>query len=820
MTSNVINTLPDKERRVYQRRAGAGSPASETELQRARRPSMAPPRMDGEVLEACFNWAGDVWLIVDGDGVIEAANHAAAQMFGYSSAELRGRNVALLLPASMTQRHVIRLRKYERSRAMQTQPQSQELIALHHDGITFPVKISILPVQSDHHQRFICTVRDAGKKIGPIATQRPGLAPNIPGNANEAIVLQDDTGQIVFASKQAGQLLDLPTEVLEQMNVRQMAFKGHTWLNPAQLASLSSDHPICIDTVVRRETGQEFLAEVQLERLKIAGRNYCLHTVRDISQQRQISDALRRLNGKLEQQVATRTARLRQAKVVAESNNKAKTDFLTKMSHEIRTPMGATISLTDLALANTTDPRQRDYLSKIRAASTHLLSIVDAILDLSKIEANKLCLRPADFDFLRFFDDLKCLNETAANKGLVLSFVLDPQLHRAVRTDAGRLKQVLLNYISNAVKFTHAGSIEVRATLQTALDGGPHILFEVIDTGIGLTPNQISRLFHPFCQVSSQDVNQYGSSGLGLSISKQLVELMGGKVGVKSKAGAGSTFWFHIPVKWGKADPLSPPCAVNGEQAKEQLRRQVRERGVTRVLVVDDNQLNQQIVLEMLAQCDITTVLADDGWAALNILSDQPIDCILMDLQMPVMDGYAAVKAIRRTAAIAHLSVIALTANVLAGDAERCRKSGFNAILTKPFSPRALYQHISEGLSRRETGPREAVSNDQLSSWSEGNRETELRLRQLFLLVALDSLAQMRAACTARHVKGIARHTHKLLPSAHMVDAAEVARLCTHLDRQLIAPNWREIKRTIAALGVVLSELEMAQAITLPSKLS
>ena len=819
MTSHEIKTLPYKERRFYQRRAGSGSPASETELQRTRRPKMSPPRMDGEVLEACFNWAGDVWLIVDGDGVIEAANHSAAQMFGYSSAELRGRNVALLLPASMTQRHLIRMPKHERSRAMQTQPQSDELIAMHHDGITFPVKISILPVQSDHHQRFICTLHDAGKKIGPLASQQPGRA-HIPGNANEAIVLQDEAGQIVFVSKQAAQLLDLPAEVLQQMNVRQMAAKGHTWLNPVQLASLSSDQPICIDAIVRRETGQEFLAEVQLERLTIEGRHYCLHTVRDISQQRQISDALQRLNVKLEQQVATRTARFRQAKVVAENNNKAKTDFLTKMSHEIRTPMGATISLTDLAMANATDPRQRDYLSKIRAASMHLLSIVDDILDLSKIEANKLCLRPADFDFLRFFDDLKCLNETAANKGLVLSFVLDPGLHRAVRADAGRLKQVLLNYISNAVKFTHAGGIEVRATLQAALGGGPHILFEVIDTGIGLTPAQASRLFQPFCQVSTQDVSQYGSSGLGLSICKQLVELMGGKVGVKSKAGAGSTFWFHLPVKWGKFIPLSPPCAVNGEQAKEQLRRQVRERGVTRVLVVDDNLVNQQIVLEMLAQCDIATVLADNGWAALSILADQQIDCVLMDLQMPVMDGYAAIKEIRRTAAIAHLSVIALTANVLAGDAERCRKSGFDAILTKPFSPRALYQHISEGLSRRETGPREAVSNDQLSSWSGGNRDTELRLRQLFLLVALDSLAQMRAACTARQVKGIARHTHKLLPSAHMVDAAEVARLCTHLDRQLIAPNWREIKRTIAALGVVLSELEMAQAITLPSKLS
>ena len=672
------------------------------------------------------------------------------------------------------------------------------------------------------HWRSVGTGPEASNFATPapglsrLASQQTKRVTGVRCRANRALVVQDDAGKIVFVSKQGTELLESTAEALVQMNVRELAAQGHGWLNPRHQLSLSWDQPICIHTTVRQGLGQEFLAEVQLERIEIDGRSYCLHTVRDISQQLRTKEALRRLNTNLEEQVAIRTARLREEKVLAEGKSKAKTDFLARMSHEIRTAMGVAISLTDLALVDATDPRQSDYLSKIRMAGTHLLSIVDDILDLSKIEANKLCLRPADFDFEPFFDGLKCMSQSAADKGLVLSFDSDPLLHRVIRADSVRLKQVLLNYISNAIKFTNAGRIAVHASLRSAPDGAPQILFEVADTGIGLTPSQLRHLFQPFYQAGGPEVSHYGSTGLGLSICKQLVELMGGKVGVSSNAGVGSTFWFQVPIKWGKAIGCRSTAHVNGEQAREQLRRQVSECGLIRVLVADDNKVIQQIVLEMLARCGIETVLADDGRAALEVLARQRVDCILMDLQMPVVDGHAAIQAIRRDPATASLHVIALTADVLVDNTQRCGDSGFDAILAKPFSPRALYQHISEALSRsRPVSDQPDQTGGQLR-WMEGDSKAEQRLRELFLLVALDCSAQIRKACAARQSMEIARQIHKLLPSARMVNAVEVARLCTELDRQLIGPSWHHIARIAATLDEVLGQMGLAQSAFAP----
>lgn len=652
------------------------------------------------------------------------------------------------------------------------------------------------------------------------ACQQTERVSDMPCGANGALVVQDDSGRIVFVNQQAAELLDDDAEALVRMDVHDLAAQGHDWLTPRhRLSSLSWNQPSTVDTVVLQRADQKFLAEVQLERINIDGRDYYLHTVRDISQQLHPKETLRRLDTHLEEQVATRTARLMEEKALAEGKSKAKTDFLARMSHEIRTPMGLTISLTDLALAHAHDPRQRDYLSKIRMAGTHLLSIVDDLLDLSKIEANKLRLRPADFDFQLFFDELKCLSQSAADKGLALSFDSDHRLHRTIRADSKRLKQVLLNYISNAIKFTDAGHVAVHASLRSGPDGTPEILFEVTDSGIGLTPGQMRHLFQPFYQAGDPEVDHGGSTGLGLSICKQLVKLMGGKVGVSSTAGVGSTFWCRVPIEWGKTAGGHGTARVNGEQAREQLRRQVSARGSTRVLVADDNKVNQQIVLEMLAPCGIETLLADDGRAALDVLARQRIDCILMDLQMPGMNGYAALQAIRRDPASARAYVVALTADVPVDSARRCSDSGFDAVLTKPFSPHALYQHIGAALAQSRRVPEEPDQTGELLRWIGGDPKAKLRLRELFLLVALDCAAQIRKACAARQSAEIARQTHKLLPSARMVNAVEVARLCTELDGQLAGPDWHHIARITAALDDVLGQMGSAQSAALSPQL-
>jgi PAS domain S-box-containing protein len=375
------------------------------------------------------------------------------------------------------------------------------------------------------------------------------------------------------------------------------------------------------------------------------------------------------------------------AKETAERANRAKSAFLANMSHEIRTPLNAIIGLTHLLRRSEPTPEQAERLNKIDAAARHLLTILNDILDLSKIEASKLELEQIDFDLSTLLDQVRSLiAETARTKGLTLAVDCDAT-PIWLRGDITRLRQALLNYAGNAIKFTACGNITLRARLMEEQDDRLMVRFEVQDTGIGLTPDQVERVFNAFEQADVSTTRQYGGTGLGLAITRRLARLMEGQVGVESQPGVGSIFWFTAWLARGRSCPAAVPT-LSAAQVERELRR--RGAGV-RVLVAEDNAVNREVALELLRVVDIAADTAVDGQEAVAKADATAYDLILMDVQMPELDGLAATRVIRTLPARSSTPILAMTANAFDDNRYACLEAGMNDFVAKPVDPGALY---------------------------------------------------------------------------------------------------------------------------------
>jgi len=418
----------------------------------------------------------------------------------------------------------------------------------------------------------------------------------------------------------------------------------------------------------------------------------------DITERKQVEIELAQYRDHLEELVTERTQELATAKELADAANVAKSAFLSNMSHELRTPMNAIMGMTNMALRQASDPKLIDQLKKIDHASTHLLNIINDILDISKIEADRLTLEQRSFHLGQVVDSLLAIiSHRVKERGLQFMVEMhEPLAKRVVIGDSLRIGQILLNLVGNALKFTERGSVGLRVVVVEERANQLLLRWEVSDTGIGIAPAEQARLFTAFEQADGSTTRKYGGTGLGLAISKRLANMMGGEIGVNSASGTGSTFWFTT--RLGLAANQAAPVAERESTlaAEDQL---LRDYSGTRVLLAEDEPINQEVSMMLLEDVGFDIDLAADGVEAVNLARQKRYDLILMDIQMPNLNGQDATRAIRADTLNTRTPILAMTANAFDEDRQACLLAGMDDHIGKPINPDGLYEVLLSWLS-------------------------------------------------------------------------------------------------------------------------
>jgi PAS domain S-box-containing protein len=439
----------------------------------------------------------------------------------------------------------------------------------------------------------------------------------------------------------------------------------------------------------RRKDGSEYIESATLAPIRqVDGTiTHYLAIKEDITERKRTEHELEQHRHHLQDLVKEQTEDLRTAKEAAETANVAKSAFLANMSHEIRTPLNAITGMAHILRRSGLTPQQTDKLDKIENAGTHLLNIINDVLDLSKIEAGKFALEDVPVHVEAMLGNIaSMLGQKAREKGLRFQ-VETVSLPHNLHGDPTRLQQALLNYASNALKFTEAGHITLRVEEEAQTDETATLRFEVEDSGLGITPEALTRLFSAFEQADNSTTRKYGGTGLGLAITKRIAEVMGGTAGVTSVPGQGSTFWFSAELRKGPQVAVEPARA--GLEAAEQALQ--RDHAGKRILLAEDEPINREIAKMLLEDVGLQVDLAENGREVVAKAGSGSYAVILMDMQMPVLDGLDATRQIRQLPGCAAIPILAMTANAFAEDKERCFEAGMDDFISKPVTPEVLY---------------------------------------------------------------------------------------------------------------------------------
>ena len=585
------------------------------------------------------------------------------------------------------------------------------------------------------------------------------------------------------------------------------------WLDPpysfadalARLRKVRDEGEQDFEWLNRRADGALFWELVQLSPIKIGGRDRVLATSIDITDRKRVEEALRTLNRDL----ADQTRR-------AEEANAAKSQFLANMSHEIRTPMNGVVGMAELLLATPLNDEQRHYTETIRASGDALLALLNDILDLARVEAGKLSLRSEDFDFRQLIFEISAtISARAQRKGLKFSVQGTAEIPGRLRGDRDRLRQILTNLLDNAVKFTDQGEVGLGVAPDATTAGGILLRFSVRDTGIGIPSEQLPRLFDKFMQIDGSSVRRHPGSGLGLAICRELVELMKGSIGVMSSPGKGSEFWFTALL----AEPAQAATPL-AEGVRPMANSFSPGQGRARILLAEDNPTNQRVALGLLHNLGLSADAVDNGRAALAALERQDYDLVLMDVQMPGMDGLTATQAIRdrKTTVRDHaVPIIAMTAHAMSGDRERCLAAGMNDYLTKPVSGQTLAQVLHRWLPAPTTETEEAEAKRKCLTPSStkifdpadlldrmmDDRELACSVLHWFLDDAPKCLDHLREALCQGDVETLGRRAHSLNGLAANAGAP---RLRDRAEQLEAAANRQELEN----IAVLLPQSEAA----------
>ncbi|MET1080191.1 MAG: response regulator [Pseudomonas sp.] len=738
------------------------------QLESQRSMVVATERWFRSIVEA----APDGMLVCDERGLIVLANLEGERIFGYPEGGMHCIHFKELVPSEWRQPLSGLMQ------AFNADPASihvGEGIARRFDGSEFPIEIrlSALPVLGEESQSLCVVIRDLSlrkqheRHLQQAHEQQRAMLMAAPYGVafirGELIVQANSSLHQLFGYAENELLYQSPTIWMteatsreEILDIRQLLHEGETFRR---------------EFPVKRKDGSLFWAALSARAVSPG----------DLSQ-----GSVWAVQDTTLQQAAAKE--MREARELAEEAARVKAEFLANMSHEIRTPMNAIIGMTHLVLATGLDERQRDYLSKVQSSSRHLLGLLDDILDFSKIEAGKLQLDTQDFSLKRLLQEATdLLQERILGKGLDLSVRVMPQVPDQLHGDPLRLRQILLNYLSNAVKFTERGRIEVAVALRESSAQGLCLEFAVSDTGIGLSEQQCARLFQSFQQADASTTRRYGGTGLGLAIARQLAMLMGGDVAVRSYPGQGSTFSFTARLQLAQGPLLEEAPALAALTQGAPLD--------ACVLLVEDNELNQQVAAELLRAMGCAVDIAGNGREALALLESRHYDLVFMDMQMPVLDGLAATRELRQRPQLAELPVVAMTANARPEDRQACQAAGMNDFISKPFEPQTLRRVLQHWLGQHWSQPQPAQSTSALRiegvDVAAGLRRTlgdEALYRQLLnlFLSGQDSLlAQLDDALRQGDVAAAEHLAHSCKGVAATIGAEAVARAADELEQHL-----------------------------------
>jgi two-component system, sensor histidine kinase and response regulator len=644
-----------------------------------------------------FAESSEAYLLLVGDRIVDC-NKTALSMLGAMREEVTGLSPVELSPAQQPDGIASSVKAKEMiGRAYAQGGARFEWVHRRKNGVEFWVEVVLTAVPLDDDPALLVTWRDITerKRIEISQGADRNLLQALINALPDRIYAKDILGQFTLNNAAHLRALGVATqqEALGKTDAdfRSPEIAARSLADDMQV--LNTGEPIVNreETQDNRDGTQNYVLATKVPLKDRLGRTVGLVGVsRDITARRRAEEVLRTTNQQLEE--TTRDAQ-RLAREAAQASV-AKSEFLANMSHEIRTPMNGVIGMTGLLLDTDLNEEQRQYAEIVRASAESLLAIINDILDFSKIEARKMELETLDFDLRSTVEGAaELLSPKAYEKGLRLAGIIAPDVPGFLRGDPGRLRQVIVNLAGNAVKFTERGEVVIRVTLEGQDADTATLRFTVTDTGIGIAPPQLDRLFRPFTQVDGSTTRRFGGTGLGLAISKQLVDLMGGRIGAESTEGQGSVFWFTVTLQKPPADverPTFPVADVAG----------------SRVLVVDDFAANRQLVVALLTAWGCQAGEVSDARDAVGVLraaaqAGQPYDAAVLDMQMPYMDGLMLGRLIKSDPLVASTALIMMTSLGQRGDAQEVQEIGFVAYLTKPVRHHHLHDCLALALGRK-----------------------------------------------------------------------------------------------------------------------
>ena len=523
----------------------------------------------------------------------------------------------------------------------------------------------------------------------------------------------------------------------------------------------------------------------------------------------------------LEERIRQRTEALEEATQRAMSANRAKSEFLANISHELRTPMNGILGMLDIVLDDQLPPSQREHLEISKGCANTLLALLNDLLDLSKIEAGKMMLERIAFDVRLLSEDCaRAMNARAVEKNIQLRFFADPAVPLRIMGDPLRFRQILTNLLSNAVKFTDLGRVDVGLAIRENEAGRPWLSLTVRDTGLGIPPGKLNDIFEDFTQADGSVSRKYGGTGLGLAITRRLVQMHSGTIQVQSRVGEGSTFLVEMPVETAAEPERVPAAPVAGAPATLTVKM-----GGALVLVVEDNLVNQKVVAAVLTRHGFRVALAVNGREAMSAMNREAPDLILMDVQMPEIDGLTTARLIRENPQWQQVPIVALTAHAMQGDRERCLQAGMNDYLSKPVAPVALVECVRRHLltPRRKAVPAQAkpaaVAAERPATPAAPEESIDAGMARLFVQLAPERLERLREAATRLDVVTLQAQAHKLASAAEGVDAHRVAEYARELavdaptqDYELIELHMDKLRREILRLNEELRSRTLTSA--------